>query len=433
MWGSRERSREKEREGIRWKEKERERDREHITHPRRVGSPALRERERESRSTVGPVPVEKVASGSGTSKQSRTRDALPGANGNAAAIAARANRTKHGSFDFERPLSANAVVTSDMKAALTQMGIGDTDKPHAMQRSHSTRGTSRRELAAKDEAGTESHQAAALASSQDKTKTKPKLDVNTSSYFLTRRVTGSSTATSNPPRSHQVHHSRGNSHHNDSDKEPISPTSSHSSGKKSSWGRSAGKRMARPTHGPFKFEPAVPPIPGSPADERKRPVVPNGPRGVSSQEAQSRHPRVAGKGRSLDLGLGLSWAPTRLRENALLQIGGVGTTVGGSTAAAVRARARWRGATVDEEGRLSADGSVAAADVAAAFREALGDAAYATFKTFVHRFDAHAIPLDGPFGLLLHVQRLLDSAPGLDERGKRVLLDRFVHVVQENH
>ena len=50
----------------------------------------------------------------------------------------------------------------------------------------------------------------------------------------------------------------------------------------------------------------------------------------------------------------------------------------------------------------------------------------------VHRFDAEAIPLDGPYGLLVHVERLLDDAPGLEYRRKRVLLERFRRVVQDS-
>ena len=50
----------------------------------------------------------------------------------------------------------------------------------------------------------------------------------------------------------------------------------------------------------------------------------------------------------------------------------------------------------------------------------------------VHRFDANAIPLDGPYGLLVHVERLLDGAPGVDQRRKRVLLERFLRVVQDS-
>lgn len=74
----------------------------------------------------------------------------------------------------------------------------------------------------------------------------------------------------------------------------------------------------------------------------------------------------------------------------------------------------------------------AASDVAQAFKETLGDSAYGIFKNYVHRFDANAIPLDGPYGLLVHVERLLDNAPGMDQRRKRVLLERFLRVVQDS-
>ena len=118
-----------------------------------------------------------------------------------------------------------------------------------------------------------------------------------------------------------------------------------------------------------------------------------------------------------------------------------------STSGATRARSRWRGA--DEDGRLTVG---VASDVAEAFKEALGDSAYAIFKncqcarswpifpemlmssnpTDVHRFDANAIPLDGPYGLLVHVERLLDNAPGVDYRRKRILLERFARVVRDS-
>lgn len=50
----------------------------------------------------------------------------------------------------------------------------------------------------------------------------------------------------------------------------------------------------------------------------------------------------------------------------------------------------------------------------------------------VHRFDAGAIPLQGPYGLIAAASRLLDTAGTLDERHKRALLDRFIRFVQEN-
>ena len=83
---------------------------------------------------------------------------------------------------------------------------------------------------------------------------------------------------SHPPRgagasyfnqSHHTHHRR--------DAIPASPLSSasgDSSGhtRDGSWGRNTSKRAApraSHAHGLFKFEPAVPPIPGSPADDRR--------------------------------------------------------------------------------------------------------------------------------------------------------------------
>ena len=50
----------------------------------------------------------------------------------------------------------------------------------------------------------------------------------------------------------------------------------------------------------------------------------------------------------------------------------------------------------------------------------------------VHRFDAQAIPLDGPYGLISHASRLLDNAGSLSERKKKDLLERFVRFVREN-
>lgn len=240
---------------------------------------------------------------------------------------------------------------------------------------------------------------------------------------------------------------------------PLSSTSGESSvhNRDGSWGRSGGKRMARGSHGPFKFEPAVPPIPGSPADTTRKTTVRSVSRPTSpspmptptadTQLSRSQQARLAGKGRSLDLGLGLTWAPSKVREEAVLRVGRPQAGVSATTSA-MRARSRWRGA--DEEGRLTAG---AASDVAEAFKEVLGDAAYGIFKncqwllltersragwlTFlvdlvdVHRFDANAIPLDGPYGLLVHVERLLDDA-GLDQKGKHDLLRRFLRVVQDS-
>lgn len=406
---------------------EKEKDRERITHPRRVGSPAPKESGRETRQALGAAQMERVASGGGNGRQCRSRDGPPSAKLGIGTSATRPKQNKHGSFDFERPVSAGvAGQTTFIVPRLTaQTSIG---APSALHRSASARGVQRaqREATGAPEAKTPKP-SPTPDSGHRRGQAKPVLDVNTQGLFLTRRMTGSSAASSPHPRLRGPN-SRA---HNGSEAEPGSPISSthsaNSSAPNSSWGKSAGKRVGRATHPSFKFEPAVPPIPGSPAsDERKKSVAgsnSNTPT-PSSPLTKPRQVRGETKGRSLDLGLGLSWAPSKVREEAMLRTIPVTSA---SADAALRARSRWRGPTPDEEGRLGV-----ASDVAEAFREVLGDAAYATFKTYVHRFDAHAIPLDGPFGLIHHVQRLLDSAPGTDRRRKQALLDRFVRVVQES-
>ncbi|KAI0700741.1 hypothetical protein BC835DRAFT_1265955 [Cytidiella melzeri] len=186
--------------------------------------------------------------------------------------------------------------------------------------------------------------------------------------------------------------------------------------------------MLRGAHPAFRFEPAVPTIPGSPAsDDRAEYSTRVSNRSPSPTKARTEH--VVGKGRSLDLGLSLSWAPQRVKEEAVLSYN---QSAGGHHATTSRIRTRWKGGNVDEQGRLDAPASRSATKVAETFKEALGDAAYETFKTYVHRFDAHAIPLEGPYGLVAAASRLLDSAGTLDERRKKSLMDSFIRVVQEN-
>ncbi|KAI0335644.1 hypothetical protein GY45DRAFT_1358424 [Cubamyces sp. BRFM 1775] len=462
----------------------REKEREHITHPRRVGSPLPRDRPRESASAiaVAPIPLEKTASNrSGGSKHSGSKDhhahGQHSAHGHAPrsgadGVAARAKRIKHGSFDFERPVSTGvtgASVGMSVKAALRNMGIGDSAPAHPLQRSLSARGPSSRRGTTE-----ESYDPAFVPPSLPNTKPildKGKGKVSQDVHFAeppSRRATENSHSSSQQQQQHHSHHhhhhhhSSSHGHSSASSRDPThnhhhtrsaltapshhtrdailaSPASSNNSnsshGRDGSWGRSGGKRVVRASHGAFKFEPAVPPIPGSPADNERRKTAarptatrPESPLSDTDAGGLSRtqQARAAGKGRSLDLGLGLSWAPSRVREEAVLKVGPRRPGTSASTSAA-RSRSRWRNA--DEEGRL---GVGDASDVAAAFREALGDSAYGIFKTYVHRFDANAIPLDGPYGLLVHVERLLDGAPGVDQRRKRVLLERFLRVVQDS-
>ncbi|KAL1946520.1 hypothetical protein VTO73DRAFT_14624 [Trametes versicolor] len=442
--------REKEKEKAREQRRDlaiREKDREHITHPRRVGSPLSRERPRESHQPthLSAVPLEKTTSNRSTgSKNSGSKDPHGHAHPRSGAdrLVAHTKRSKHGSFDFERPMSAgvgggNAGVS--VKTALRTMGVGGPPQ-HTMQRTLSARGPSRRGT---DESSEPAFAPSSLPHSRailDKGKSRPPADV----HFAdppSRRTTDNSQSSSGHRHGHSQSTSLPNrsglaapSHHRDA-VVPASPISSHSGsesqhGRDGSWGRNNGKRMARGSHGPFKFEPAVPPIPGSPADNERRAAAREAARPESPLSnpppSRSQQARAAGKGRSLDLGLGLTWAPSRVREEAVLKVGPRNLGMSASTTAA-RSKSRWRGA--DEEGRLTVG---AASDVAVAFKEALGDSAYGIFKAYVHRFDANAIPLDGPYGLLAHIERLLDGAPGVDHRRKRILLDKFLRVVQDS-
>ena len=416
---SRDRSAERTRESRKEKEREREREKEkeRITHPRRVGSPLPRARQSASAVAVAAVPMEKSSSGqSGNSRRSGSKEyrggGAPPRSGAEAGVAVRAKRIKHGSFDFERPVSAGSGAAPagggiSIKAALRNMGIGETERHSALQRSRSERAGPRRPTDDSVEDGSAPSSVPSKRTALDKGK-KPAMDVHFAEPPSHRTLDRStSTGHQSQPTSHSSHsHPRSRGHasshqpaHSNStsshgyrrDAVPASPMSTASgeaSGESSghnrdgSWGRSAGKRVGRASHGPFRFEPAVPPIPGSPADTERRPAPRNVPRPTSPSPFSSSDPmsrsqqaRLAGKGRSLDLGLGLTWAPSKVREEAVLRVGGPRTGISSTTSSAARARSRWRGA--DEEGRLIAG---AASDVAHAFKEALGDSAYGIFK-----------------------------------------------------
>lgn len=339
-----------------------EKGKERITGPRRVGSPIPKDRE--TRVAIGTLSMEKVPSGSG-GKRNSTKET-----GTTITVAAlQAKRIKHGSFDFERPVSSKVDTAANTKVSFGSVPL----PPHAypMQRSVSLKGTTRPSRSDTTRSKLHDHPLPPTPPelhSRSKVSRPPNLDVSTS---LGRRGTDSTPGSSNPP----------SRNHNHSDGDPISPTTSSHSGHSSSVGRSPGKKTMRASHGPFKFEPAVPPIPGSPSYERKvcaaRLAAMTIPTPASPTKPRPERP-TSSKGRSLDLGIGLSWAPNKVREEAVLSYGGRRPYTSASTS---RARARWRGGGVDEEGRLADQSSGAASDVAVAFKEALGDAAYATFKT----------------------------------------------------
>ncbi|KAG0709855.1 hypothetical protein DFH29DRAFT_870101 [Suillus ampliporus] len=207
----------------------------------------------------------------------------------------------------------------------------------------------------------------------------------------------------------------------------------------SSWGRASGRRAQRTSHGPFPFEPAasVPnsPLPTSsalprcsPSPHRQEFEIPEGPpslhpgsplrsefglgggslrdktpsaRGRGQQEREQGDKK--GKGRSLDLKLGLSWAPNRVRQEAVMP---------GLLLSQKQEEERHRGK-----------------DVTKVFENVLSESGFETFKKYVHRFDAHLIPLEGPRGLLARVEKLLTASP-ISQAEKAELLVQFTRFVE---
>lgn len=186
--------------------------------------------------------------------------------------------------------------------------------------------------------------------------------------------------------------------------------------------------------------------------------------------------RSGTKGRSLDLGLGLAWAPSKVREDALLPSstffsrstsGGssaIGRSASGSTTTG-RSGGSASGSTNTSLHPISRSGSgngrpngqedrdmersKLGKEVAEMFKNALDPEAFALFKKCklcplapykiftdppdsildAHQFDANQIPFDGPTGIVSLVEHLLVSAPYLGDEGKRHLLDKFVRVI----
>ncbi|KAJ7257938.1 hypothetical protein B0H12DRAFT_1015169 [Mycena haematopus] len=115
--------------------------------------------------------------------------------------------------------------------------------------------------------------------------------------------------------------------------------------------------------------------------------------------------RSGTKGRSLDLGLGLAWAPTKVREDAVMPESSFGRSLSASRR--------------EQQGK----------EVAEVFRKALDENGYRSFKKYVHRFDAHEIPFDGPTGIVTRVERLLRKAQHLGDDARQELLDSFIKLI----
>ncbi|KII94918.1 hypothetical protein PLICRDRAFT_169624 [Plicaturopsis crispa FD-325 SS-3] len=187
-----------------------------------------------------------------------------------------------------------------------------------------------------------------------------------------------------------------------------------------SWGRRTATGMAkRPqlggaglAHGAFAFEPAVSTsTSGSVVSERS--VAAGGSTSSRTGTAKARAvtgdtvlapgdrgKRPAARGRSLDLGIGLAWAPTKVRQEAVLP--------------------SFRGPSARGYAHPGT------ADAMEALRGILGEPAFATLTKYVRRYDARAISLDA---LVNRTEKLLNALP-INARERREMLDRFVRGVR---
>ncbi|KAJ7636142.1 hypothetical protein DFH06DRAFT_1302892 [Mycena polygramma] len=338
---------------------------------------------------------------------------------------------KHGSFDFERPGWGVRGV-----GASTSLGVGSRTR---RDRETNSRGAS-------VDRGTGAGMAGVGAA---------RLYASTSGAHRTVRVVPPPPPT--PPAVEPNHTGASTSSTSHSNANAPSGTSS--------WGRSTSKRLSaglskltnglglnksamrsavsvgkERQHGKFPFEPPVPLSPHGvrrelsrdserererEREERERlkkpplspPLSPG--RGhnaslstssttSSTQTGVSVGHRSGKKGRSLDLGLGLAWAPTKVREDAVMPESSFGRSLSASRR--------------EQQGK----------EVAEVFRTALDEDGYRSFKKYVHRFDAHEIPFDGPTGIVTRVERLLRKAQHIPEDTRQELLDNFIKLILQS-
>ncbi|KIM91136.1 hypothetical protein PILCRDRAFT_164947 [Piloderma croceum F 1598] len=188
---------------------------------------------------------------------------------------------------------------------------------------------------------------------------------------------------------------------------------------------SGKRRIVGLSHGSFPFEPAVP-SPSSPAASEFG-VIRSGDSGYQESAGSTSTNGAGGgghrgKGRSLDLNIGLSWAPTKVKQEAVMP-----------SFTGMSVKDRRKGVRETEEERRKFESGVSEI-----FRNVLGEGGFATFKkcmsSDIRRFDAQLIPFDGPSGLITRVEKLLNNAPPptLDESEKQELMDRFIRVVLQH-
>lgn len=380
--------------------------------------------------------------------------------------------TKHGSFDFERPglgaiplqRSASGGTSTTVTSGWSRSVETSTVRESALGPGLAGVGTVQRNTSVKR--GEEREEKAKEIKKQAKEAAVKKVVVVKDPEFAPPKTNPSPAHSSN---GHQT------------------PPSGTASGKSSSLSKASGKRFfgrspsgsrKSTQHGLFSFESPVPSPTwsatststtkevsaswgGRTEKEKERPVRKEREKETKDRAIERKHSqkrdrspvpvpkiptfvagvrsgvRSGGRGRSLDLNLGLAWAPSKVREDALLKTSslfnrsvsnssGSGSRSANSSAHGHDMTGLRLGDMVSEE-RLKLG-----REIGEVFRKVLGEARYMRFKTYIYQFDAHEIPFDGPTGVISKVDGLLATVPtlGLDER--RRLMDKFVRIILQN-
>ncbi|KZT29281.1 hypothetical protein NEOLEDRAFT_1145059 [Neolentinus lepideus HHB14362 ss-1] len=376
-----------------------------------VGEPILRDLPRDknvARATVGigrPYTAGASTNGNGyTARVKRSSGESGSKTGHVDPKTAR--RLKHGSFDFERPASGSSAGGK----SLDRRPTARKERERALEGHRNARVV--------DASVTSANANSRKHAQQIQFKSLSDTEDTVAPLPLKRRGTGTSTAS----------HARSRGHGCNQSQMSVLPSGGSTDGREGggSWGRnhhpparSALQHRYRQL-GAFEFEPAVPfAPPASPKNDafppqnggaplsNKTPKVNLVPSSPLIDDASS-HSAPSTKAKSFDLGLGLAWAPSKIKEDAIFPHSH-GMCI-------IRNK---------EREQLFME-----------VRAAVGEPGLQRIEKYIRRFEAGQIPLDGSSGLITRVKKILDSGPSslsgsrTDDRVKRALTDRLVRVVE---
>lgn len=368
---------------------------------------------KESKEIIAPRVSSK---GKGKEKEKQAEAPVPMPRNSISRMSANVRNTKHGSFDFERPgLGAIAIKRTGSNGTSTsgwsRSGEGVTLRESALGPGLAGVGTIQREISVKRGKEREVKEKEIQGLAKEVTKEPAVM-----------KESGPSKTNPSPAHSSNGHQT---------------PPSGTTSGKSSSLSKASGRRFfgkglsgsrASTQHGLFSFEPPVPSPTWSTTSaatakevssswggrtekekerlrhEKGRPVE------RKSSQRRDRSPvpvplpkaghRSGVKGRSLDLNLGLAWAPSKVREDALLPTSTLfhrsisNSSSVKSTSGSRSANSSAHGHDQVPEEMTLEEKSKIGRETAELFRKALGEARYMRFKTCEFRLPPVCL-LDG--------------------------------------